>query len=305
MRVQKLSAVVFFVAAGLAAQGPTQSPTQKQDGMVRTGTFPLRTKESHPAAKLGKIAKRMGWTRKTMLRHDPKLGYKVAAESFFVHVPKNYVDDGSFGVFVWISPGPSGNAGQDWPQALARARCIHIGPNNAGNKRFSWYRLALALDAVHAIRSRYRVDSERIYIAGHSGGGRLAATASLHWPDVFHGGLYSGGVNHFERVRKPGREKLYWPAKIPKPKGRFLRWARDRSRHVFLNGETDFNRVHSGLVYKAWKRRHRFKNLTLLAMPKKGHSHPDGPWLSRCIGELDASLLTKRKKQAQRDSSKR
>ena len=38
------------------------------------------------------------------------------------------------------------------------------GAHNVGNDRFVWYRIALALDAVHNMLERYRLDQDRIYV---------------------------------------------------------------------------------------------------------------------------------------------
>ena len=51
----------------------------------------------------------------------------------------------------------------------------------------------LALLAAHNIRKQYPVDSDRIYIAGFSGGSRIALRLALGYPDVFRGVILNAG----------------------------------------------------------------------------------------------------------------
>jgi hypothetical protein len=261
----------------------------------KTGTFVERFPAKHPLGSFDTITKRLRMKRGLIHKFDPKAGYKIADESFFVHVPKNYARGKGFGLLVWISPSDAGNCGADWPATLEKHKLVHVGAHKSGNNRLIWYRIALALDAVHNMARRYDVDPDRIYVAGHSGGGRLASTLAMFWPDVVTGGIYCCGVNHFRKIKKPG-QKFFWPAKFVKPTGKRLGLAQRSSRHVFLNGEKDFNLVHSRAVYLDLKRNHRFQHLTFLEMTGRGHNAPDQAWLSKAITALDAPLLAKRKK---------
>jgi pimeloyl-ACP methyl ester carboxylesterase len=296
-----LRLIAFLSLIGLPFRSPAQNaPVEPQP---KTGTFAQRFKESHPLGSFAEITKRLRLERGFIQKHDPGAVHKIGDESFFVHVPKNYSSKGGFGLLVWISPSPQGNCGADWPAALEKHRLIHIGANKSGNNRFIWHRIALALDAVRNMTERYKIDPDRIYVVGHSGGGRLASTLAMLWPDVIRGGVYCCGVNHFRKIKKPG-QKFYWPAKFQKPSGKNLGLAKRSSRHVILNGEKDFNLVHSRAVYRDLKQKHGFKRITMLEMKGRGHAAPDNNWLSKSIEALDAPLFAERKKAARRKKEK-
>ena len=56
-------------------------------------------------------------------------------------------------------------------------------------------RLPLALLAYENVRARFPLDARRVYVAGFSGGARVAEMAELAYPDVFHGALLTRGAD--------------------------------------------------------------------------------------------------------------
>jgi pimeloyl-ACP methyl ester carboxylesterase len=101
--------------------------------------------------------------------------------------------------------------------------------------------MPLALDAAYNMKKRYNIDTKRVYIAGHSGGGRVATQVAMHYSDVFKGGVFIVGCNYWESTKIPSRPSSHWPPGMLKPRSKLLALAKYEGRYVFLTGDKDFN----------------------------------------------------------------
>ncbi len=197
-----------------------------------------------------------------------------------------------WGLFVFIHPGGDGRLHRPWLDVLARHRLIWIGPDEAGNDRDPWSRVRLALQAAHSMCERYPgIDRRRVYVAGVSGGGRIASITAMLWPDVFRGGVYMVGSNYFRHIPSPAQPDAYYRATFPRPRGKAFELTRDRSRHVLLTGEQDGNRDQTLGNYKFGYQRDRFSHVTYLEVPGMGHATPPAAWLEKAIEALDAPIM--------------
>ncbi len=213
----------------------------------------------------------------------------MAAESFEVYVPPGEPPADGWGLVVWISP--SGRGGFTSPEiqaVLDERRLIWCGADGAGNRRHSWYRVALALDAAHHLARLYPIDPARVYAAGYSGGGRVASSLVLLYPELFRGGLFLMGVNFYRPIPIPDRPGSSWAPRFPPPPAEELAAIRHGSRLVLVTGALDFNRaetrrVHEELVADG------FAGATYLEVPGIGHyDRLDRAWLERAFAALDA-----------------
>lgn len=240
----------------------------------RTGVFTATLTERSPHSELGELIRRTGVSRREV-EADPNGGrYDLARESFSLVVPESYRPEVPHGLLVWVSPGPIGGASRpDLLRELALRRLIWVGANDAGNERPRWYRFGLALDAAHNLQKLYRIDPERIYIAGYSGGGRISSVLSVVYPEVFRGGLFMVGCDWFRPLPIPDRPGTSWPALYPKPAKHDLDLAKSRNRYVFLTAERDFNRIQTREVLHAFERE-GFSSTTYIEVPGIGHYGP-------------------------------
>jgi hypothetical protein len=169
---------------------PLLPPEPHREGRYRTA-FTERSPLSDPGVVFG----RHGGTAEDVRDTDPSLGhYDLAQETFEVYVPEGYEPAGdaapSYGLLVWVSPTSFGGVERpDLQAALDAERLLWVGANGAGNPRFTWNRVGLALDAAHAMAALYDLDPERIYAAGYSGGGRIASALGMLFPEVFRGAV--------------------------------------------------------------------------------------------------------------------
>ena len=240
----------FLVVALIAAPAPAQ-----EGEAPRKGSFQAVFKERHPSSNLKEVARRMGWSIADIHKQDPKIDdHKLESESFEVNVPEAYAPGGGFGLLIWISPMDSGDAPPEWAEVLAKRKLIVCGANNSGNERGLWYRVSLALDAVHNMSKRYTIDKNRIYVTGFSGGAKIAARLGIAFPDVFNGGIYQGAMNFYKPVPDPADSKKSFPAMFLPPAADLLKKARRECRHVVFVGAEDFNQPPSKATWEMMKK---------------------------------------------------
>jgi dienelactone hydrolase len=255
----------------------------------RVGTFSTRFSERSPLGAMRIYRERFQRKRAAIVQTDPAEGnYDLANESFEVFVPDSYNPDEPAALLVWISPANSGKLRRaDNKQVLADANTIWVGANNSGNDRWHWYRTNLALDAAFNMQRLYNIDPDRVYIAGYSGGGRVASSLALLYPEVFRGGAFFFGSNYFRKVEVPGQPGAFWRAGFPAPAKGSMAKLRKEHHFVLIAGEHDFNREETE-AYSTEYRRDRFKNVTYLEIPGADHDYGvHGEWLKRVLEALD------------------
>ncbi len=173
----------------------------------------------------------------------------------------------------------AGNEPAGWKNFEATCRkqgIVFASPHGAGNNTPMPQRVRIILDVLDDLRQREKIDPDRTYIAGFSGGGRVACAIAFALPEVF------GGV-------------------IPVCAGGELReeqWLRhrvaDRLSVAFLTGANDFNR---GEI-------ERLRSPLLSAMgvrtkatvtPGLGHGIPNDKVCEAAIKWLDEAAPARRK----------
>lgn len=277
-----------------AAALPTVSPGPL-DGTV-TGRFSARLEKSSPLGDPDAIAERLGGREFVGAEPEPEPG---RVESLELYVPERCAAQAPCGLLVWVSPSPSGRmpgAEQEPGPAGRRSELIPVldergviwaAANRSGNPEAITRRMRLALDAAHAVMDVYPVDPERVYVGGHSGGGRLASRLAVHYPEVFRGGLFSMGVDYWEELQVPNRPGSHWTPAFAKPSRDALRRCRDRSRFVFATAEYDFNRIQTYAVFHAFAAE-RPERSTLIDLPGVGHAVALAPdVLSRALDFME------------------
>lgn len=210
----------------------------------KTGAFRTSFSERSPLSEIDQYLERFHLSRKGLVESDPAQGsYDLASETFEVFAPDSYDPEKPAGLFVWVSPGNSGGLSRpENLKALSENNMIWIGANNSGNDRWHWYRTGLALDAAFNMAMLYNIDPQRVYIAGYSGGGRVASALAYLYPEVFTGGAFFYGSNYFRQVPVPTKPGAYWRAGFPTPPDGDLERMKREHSYVFVTGEHDFNR---------------------------------------------------------------
>ncbi len=279
-------------AEQIAAAAPTRREPELgpmiEASPHRTGRFRTAFSERSPWSGIEVFLERYGGEPEEIAAADPRQGsYDLSAESFELFVPESYAPERPHGVFVWLAPIPFGGfTSPELAEVLAARRLIWAGANRAGNRRATWNRVGLALDAVHNLERLFSIDRRRVYVAGYSGGGRLASSLSMLFPEVFSGAFPQFGCDYFEPVAVPDRPGALWPARFPPP--RDLARLKREGRFVLLTGERDFNRSQTWAISERMLR-DGFERVTYLEIPSADHYHGfDREWFERGIEALDA-----------------
>ncbi len=137
-------------------------------------------------------------------------------EQYDLFVPEPPATDapgsgGAYGLIVFIPPTPEFRVPADWRGILARERLILISARRSGNaENMLGRRVPLALHGYGYATRHYRIDPERVYVAGFSGGGRAAQLVAFAYADVFRGVLMFAGSDPFGEgaVAPPPRELM-------------------------------------------------------------------------------------------------
>lgn len=169
----------------------------------------------------------------------PALTRELGGETFHIRLPEGFNPDEPTGVLVWISPTESGKIPEVLGDACDRIGLVAIGVDNNGNRREITDRLQNHLDSIETLAQHARIDRQRIYLTGMSGGGRCSGILLLAFPDVFAGAVPIVGLDTYHDA-PTGKGRQYWPRGLGKPAGKWLRILRDR-RIRSITGSADFN----------------------------------------------------------------
>ncbi len=184
--------------------------------------------------------------------------------------------DAGLPLVLFISAGDQ-PAGWGQLQTVCQQKGIAFAsPFNAGNNTPMPRRIRIVFDVLDDLRRRHRIDADRTYIAGFSGGGRVACGIAFALPELFGGVIpvcASGDL----------RDEPW-----------LLHRVIDRLSVAMVTGTEDFNRGET--------ERFRGPMLTdvgvrtkVTVVEKLGHGIPDGKTFANVIEWLDAGVADRRK----------
>jgi hypothetical protein len=212
--------------------------------------------------------------------------FDLAKEKFQLIVPATYQHTEKWGVFIWISPGDTAAIPADWEPVLAARKLLFVGALKSGNPRNIFDRVRLAVAANLAMRERFNVDGRRVYVSGHSGGGRVASMVGVAYADMFSGTIPFMGVNFYEDIPAGDGKTTFGANFIPDDE--VLAIAKKFCRYALMTGEKDFNRAGTKAVFEQGFKKEGFASVTYLEAPGVGHNLPPAKWLDQGLDFLDA-----------------
>ena len=265
--------------AAIAWAGQTASPACAADsGLLKDLVF-----ADHSAvASTAELARRL-LTPLAYARLRPHLAetraepVDLAAERFVVYVPAGAPPPRGYGLLVFIPPWPEASLPNGWPRVLDRHSVIFVSAARSGNDADTFdRRIPLALLGYENIRRRYRLDPDRTYVGGLSGGSRVALRVALAYPDLFRGALLNAGSDPVgaDGIALPPLELVH----------RF----QTSTRIAYLTGDRDEVNVHNDLVSRTSLRETCVFGVTSLTMPRRGHAIADAAGLERALDALEA-----------------
>lgn len=200
----------------------------------------------------------------------------LATEKFLVYVPTRRPAAG-YGLVVFVPPWQDARLPDGWAPVLDRFGLIYVSAARSGNDESVLARREpLALDAAHNVIGQYSIDPARVYIAGFSGGSRIALRLALGYPDLFHGAILNAGSDPI------GTRDLPLP-----PRDLMLAF-QSASRVVFVTGERDDAHLADDLVSERSLRQWCAFNVDSVVEPRVGHAVAPAAALDRALGELAA-----------------
>ena len=243
--------VLFAVAQSVLDGGEALRDVVFTDYSERSSSAELARRMLSPLA-AAQLERQMTRSGKRMLEQPIRL----SEERFLTYVPSPSPAHG-FGLLVFVPPWQDARLPQGWAPALDRYGVIFVSAARSGNdENVLDRREPLALLAAQNVARRYPVDPERVYIAGFSGGSRVALRLALGYPDLFRGAILNAGSDPIGDSQVP----------LP-PKDLFFQF---QSTHiVYVTGEGDTSQLNSDLSSM-----HSMKKWCVFDV--QGHVEPSG-----------------------------
>jgi pimeloyl-ACP methyl ester carboxylesterase len=150
--------------------------------------------------------------------------YDAIKQAYELFVPSPKDNKAALPVILFISPGKGPMGWKSFEKICKDQGFIFVSPHNAGNDCPPKRRIRIVLDVLDDVRRNFPTDADRTYIAGFSGGGRIACHVAFALPELF------GGVMPICAAEELRAE--------PWLRHRVI----DRLSVALLTGENDFNR---------------------------------------------------------------
>ncbi len=263
-----------------APAAPEDEADDKAEKTARVGEFDRTFDERSP---LSSISKQV--SRDTFNGRVVPVDYAAAGAAYRLFVPEAVKLKKPMGLLVWIDPSPNGRIPH--VEELAKLGLIGVSPYEAGNGATPWVRAGRALDAVHNMTKQYSIDPDRIYVAGFSGGGRMASRLGLMYADVFAGSIPIDGTDWWEDVPASKSSGKWFRGRFQKPSGKILSKAKKSNRYYLITGEHDGNRPGTIAAFKHGYKRNKFKHAKCVVIPGKAHAVPEANVFRAALQYID------------------
>jgi predicted esterase len=181
-------------------------------------------------------------------------------------LPKNAAPSG---VLVFVKPIDSGELPENWAAELDRQNLIWIAADDFGNEHPRAQRILAAIAGLKLIESTTTIDAKRVYVAGMSGGGRIASQIITRFPQRFSGAMYIVGADFWTEAEAPLQPRIA------------------ANRYVFVTGSRDFNHRDMRRIFSKYQAAGVTQSL-LMDLPGFGHEYPNAGQLKQAIEFLDA-----------------
>ncbi len=147
-----------------------------------------------------------------------------AKQTYDFYVPKTCDVQQMNGLILFVSPSPRAMAVERWQVVCDELGLILAAPHGSGNQINKPARTKIVLDVLDDVRRKYRIDPDRTYISGFSGGGRQACGIAFSLPEYFGGLIPIGSAGELRLQETWLRKRVA-----------------DRISVAFVIGADDFN----------------------------------------------------------------
>ena len=211
----------------------------------------------------------------------------VASERFLIYRPAAPPPPHGFALLVFVPPWQDARVPPGWAGVLERFRVVFVTAARSGNDENPiGRRVPLALLAAAEAQRRSPIDPELVYVAGFSGGSRIALRIALAYPDVFRGVILDAGS---DPIGTP---------QVPLPPRDLFALFQSQTRVVYITGERDPDH----LADDAWSIRslHQWcvANTDEAVQPRVPHEIASAAALSQALERLSAPRSAESEKLA-------
>lgn len=160
-------------------------------------------KSAQAESRTGTFFAVFGGPNLTPKRPSSHIAYNLDPEKerYLIHVPPSYSGTDPYGLIVFIDAGnevsslPTG-----WQTEVDARKYIFVAAQNSGNDQIRGRRLGLAVLGALEVMKQYRVDPQRVFVAGFSGGARMAGMLGFYQSDLFQGTIQNCGADFYRSV---------------------------------------------------------------------------------------------------------
>ncbi len=175
-------------------------------------------------------------------------------EEFMVARPSNFDPEKTYGLIVFNSPSDVPFIPLDWGPVLVERDLLMVSTRNVGNDQPVNRRTGLAIAAGYAMLDEYNIDRDRVYVAGLSGGGRMASFVAFYHPELFRGAIMSVGADYLRpvpqvRAKPLDRDQGHRYGVMIGGDQVEVDEVKEKVRFVIVTGEQDFRYGHLHDIY--------------------------------------------------------
>lgn len=198
----------------------------------------------------------------------------LAQERFALYVPSQAPPDG-YALFVFVPPWDDAKVPPTWIPVMDRHGMIFVTAAGIGNDtNLLDRRDPVALLAAINVMAGYRVNPQRVYVGGLSGGSRVALRLALGYPDLFHGVLLEAGSDPLGKT-------------VPLPPAPLLEQAQVGTRVVYLTGQMDASNLDTDRASRQSLRDWCIDDVDMREMPWTGHVLAEASAIDRALTSLE------------------
>jgi predicted esterase len=114
-------------------------------------------------------------------------GYDSKKQRYQLYAPPVSESKKARPLVIFISPADQPMGWTAWRKVCQENKVLFCSPYGAGNACPAGQRTRIVLDMLDDVRRQYRIDPDRTYISGFSGGGRMACAIGFALPEWFGG----------------------------------------------------------------------------------------------------------------------
>jgi pimeloyl-ACP methyl ester carboxylesterase len=152
-------------------------------------------------------------------------GYDAAEQRYDLQVPARRDPKAPAALVLFLSAGKDAGPGKAFARVCRSRGWFYAAPLAAGNDCPSQRRVRIILDVLDDVRRQFPIDPDRTYVAGLSGGGRVACHVAFALPELF-GGVVPVCAGGYPREESWLRRRVI-----------------ERLSVALVTGEKDFNRA--------------------------------------------------------------